>query len=461
MNLSLADFRGLTYWVVWLVLLLLLPLITIFMVSIRFLIQSKHGYYHRLRLSLWIGKRFLWARSSMMLSKLSAISILGVTLGVWLILVTLGILAGFENDLVERMVGAGGHITIERKSSLQSFSELHMQQLLAKVSEPFKACHYAAYEVIIASNYNYTGALLHGVAYSPCREVLQIFSHKDLNSETWQNITSSTDHLPNLVMGSEMARMLSVEVGDNVQVISPMHEVLTPFGSTPKSMQFRVGHIFDGKLYEFDAHYAYGAIENIRSFFDLKANEITGTHLRLQSPELAVSLAKSLSQQQEASSLHIQDWQSRNQTLFSALKLEKLVAFIVLAFIIVVAAFSVSGTIAMRVIEKKSDIAILKSFGATASDILAMFLFQGLWVGGIGAALGIILGIGTLNVLHHFSLGIPTDIYYIDALPVKIHSGDICAVWWASMLIVWDFSVLPSYTAALISPIEGLRDRSC
>ena len=255
-----------------------------------------------------------------------------------------------------------------------------------------------------------------------------------------------------------MARALSIQVADDVRVISPTLEVLTPLGPAPKSRGFRVVGIFSSKMYEYDSRFAYVDLGVAREFFDLPAKSVTGIQVQAPTPETAPQVVTALEPVLRQSGLQARDWRSRNQTLFAALELERVIAFIVLAFIILVASFSIVTTLAMSIIEKRKEIAILKTMGARSTGIMKVFLTQGMVVGGLGTLMGGVIGMVTVSGLEHMGLWIPDEVYYIDSLPVHLSIADLVVVTVAALLIVWDFSIFPAMQGAQLEPVEGLRE---
>ncbi len=267
--------------------------------------------------------------------------------------------------------------------------------------------------------------------------------------------------MPGIVIGVEMAKALSVGVGDKVRVISPMLEALTPVGVAPKSLAFEVAAIFGSKMYEFDAKYAYVSLPAASRFFEVEPGEVTGVQVGVRDAELADRVGRELEAVMTTPAgpkFRGLDWKRRNQTLFSALKLERVVAFVVLVFIILVASFSIVNTLTMSVIEKKREIAILKTLGARDGGVMKLFLVQGLIVGSFGTLFGAAGGVILVMLFERFGVSIPGEVYYIDSLPVHLEPLDVVLVVLAALLIVWDFAVFPALRGARLVPVEGLRE---
>jgi lipoprotein-releasing system permease protein len=237
-----------------------------------------------------------------------------------------------------------------------------------------------------------------------------------------------------------------------------MLEVLTPVGPAPKSRGFRVVGVFSSKMYEYDSRFAYVDIEMARVFFELSKGQVTGLQVQTPAPDLAPDVVLALKPALQSFKLEARDWRRRNQTLFAALELERVIAFIVLAFIILVASFSIVTTLAMSIIEKRQEIAILKTIGARSTGIMKIFLTQGMAVGGLGTLMGGICGLITVSGLEQLGLWIPDEVYYIDSLPVHLSVADLVVVMVAALLIVWDFAIFPALQGASLEPVEGLRE---
>ncbi|MBI3179931.1 MAG: ABC transporter permease, partial [Deltaproteobacteria bacterium] len=267
--------------------------------------------------------------------------------------------------------------------------------------------------------------------------------------------------VPHIVIGREIANALNVSVGERIRVISPLLETTTPFGvALPKSQDFRVAGIFLSKMYELDSRYAYVPLTSARRFLELGAHDVSGLQVRVDDPDRSDTvgaLAASVLSRGERKFAAV-DWKAKNRTLFAALKLERVVAFVVLFLIVFVASFSIVNTLTMSVIERAKEIAILKAMGAPDVGVMKVFLVQGLVVGGVGTLLGAGVALAGAFALTRFRLPIPNDVYYIDTLPVHVGVWDIVAVVLAALVIVWDFAVWPALKGARLRPVEGLRD---
>ncbi|MBI5509151.1 MAG: ABC transporter permease [Deltaproteobacteria bacterium] len=454
-----------------------LELFAYFGASLGYLLWGAGRFEPRVDYEGKIGRRFLLSKSSTVLSTVTAISVVGVTLGVWLVIISLGVLSGFEDDLQRKIIGANAHVVVHHRQSLPFALDGARLRQLADLPEVTAFAPTIDGEIALASQSNFTGGILYGMDPVRSPAVLTVLTQlatgslEPLVAELRPQAPPAADDddtglappapVPGLVIGREMASTLNVQVGDRVRIISPLLEVLTPVGPAPKSLDFRVAAIFNSQMYEFDARYAFATLPAARRFFELGADEVTGVQLAGADPERSDAIgavALKTLDPEGSGMLEALDWKRRNQTLFAALKLERVVAFVVLAFIILVASFSIVNTLTMSVIEKRKEIAILKTTGATDVSVMKVFLVQGMLVGAFGTLIGAVAAVVTALLLKRFGFGIPGEVYYIDSLPVHVGAGDVMLVVFAAIVIVWDFAVFPALGGSRLAPVEGLRD---
>jgi lipoprotein-releasing system permease protein len=268
------------------------------------------------------------------------------------------------------------------------------------------------------------------------------------------NESEESTQLPGLILGSELARSLQVDLGAEVNVVTPEGDI-GPTGKMPKSRPFKIVGTFKTGMYEYDANQAYTSIEDARDFTE--TDGATGIELKTVDVDRAKAIADRL-QKSLPEGVVAKDWRELNQSLFFALRLEKIAMFIVLAFIILVASFSIVAMLIMTVIEKSQDIAVLKAMGATRAKIMRIFVLQGTLIGGLGAVVGLGLGLAICWFLAEVGLPLNSEVYYISNLPVDIDFKEIGLVLGCTVFISMIATVYPSFLAAKLNPIEGLRD---
>ncbi|WP_158542393.1 FtsX-like permease family protein [Lujinxingia litoralis] len=259
--------------------------------------------------------------------------------------------------------------------------------------------------------------------------------------------------VPGLIIGTELATSLQVRLGDEVNVVTPRGEI-GPSGPIPRSRPFRIVGIFYSGMYEYDANAAFTALPDAARLLDFEG--ATGVELRTADVDLSVESADRL-RERFSPELRVLDWQEMNSSLFFALKLEKIAMFVVLIFIILVASFSIVAMLIMIVIEKAREIAILKSMGASDGGVMRIFMYQGVVIGAVGAAAGLGLGLLICYLLETVGLPLDSEVYYISTLPVAVNRWEVSAVVVSTIVISFLATLYPSYQAAKMRPVEGLR----
>ncbi len=263
--------------------------------------------------------------------------------------------------------------------------------------------------------------------------------------------------LPGIIIGKELAGRLGAFIGDRINVVSPVGKEGTsigkslggPMGFTPKIRKFRVVGIFDSGMYEYDSSLAYISIKEAQNFFNL-SDVVTGVEVKVDDIFIADRVAQQI-ETHLSFPYQARDWMKLNRNLFSALQLEKMMMFIIL-----VASFNIVSTLTMTVVEKSREIAILKAMGATRESIMRIFMLEGIIIGLVGVIFGTPLGLVVCWVLQKFYT-LPSDIYYISHLPVKVHAFDVILVSSAAILIGFLATLYPSWQAAKLDPAEALR----
>ena len=261
--------------------------------------------------------------------------------------------------------------------------------------------------------------------------------------------------LPGIVIGRELARTLSVHVSETVTLLAPLGD-LGPMGIIPRSRDFRIAAIFYSGMYEFDAAFVYTELKAAEDFLELGDN-ITAIYIKTDNPDRVTAVTEDVRSVLAGSGLRIRNWQELNRNLFSALKLEKLATFIILAMIIMVASFCIICTLLLMVAEKSKEIAIMKALGATNSAVLRIFMAEGAFIGGIGTVFGVVLGLVACLGLEYFGVRVDPEVYYVDHLPVNVDPVDYAVVAVAAILISTLMTIIPAWSASRLRPVDGLR----
>lgn len=420
---------------------------------------------------LRISWRHLSSRKSQkFISLITVISMGGVALGVMALIVVIAVMTGFGQNLRDKILGTNSHIVVTDLTGGGMEDYENVIDQIKTVPHVKDAAPFILKQVMLTFGRRSSGVVVRGV--DPEREA----NISDLQKNLIEGKLAYLDRAPprpadlesgiqrkGIILGKELARSLGVVTGDILAMLSPSVR-MTPLGMIPKIKMVEVVGIFESKMYEYDANLAFISITSAQSLFGLK-NRVSGIEIKVDDIEEAEHIAAAI-QEKLGMPYHARDWMQMNKNLFSALKVEKVVMFIILILIILVAAFNIISTLFMVVMDKGKDIAILKSMGATRASIMKIFSMQGLIIGICGTALGCIGGftmVPNLNALVElvekiFGIEVfPPDVYYLDALPSKIQWFDSFLIIVFSILICYLASLYPAWRASRLEPVDGLR----
>jgi lipoprotein-releasing system permease protein len=409
----------------------------------------------------FIGLRYLKAkRKQTFISVITIISVVGVTVGVTAMIIVLSVFSGFEKTLKEKILGTQAHLVV-LKASQQGMD--HYEEVLKQVQEVkgiVSAAPFILNQVMLSSESNVTGAVIKGIDPDRVGKVTEL-AH-NMKAGGLQDLKGESDS-PGIILGVELAKNLGVSLNDAIQVVSPLG-TLTPMGMMPKMKRFRVVGIFYSGMYEYDNTMGYVSIEGAQKFFSMGAR-VSGIEIKTNDIYKVKEIGKEI-RKKLGFPFWTKDWMEMHRNLFSAMKLEKIMMFIILVLIILVAAFNIISTLIMVVMEKYKDIAILKSMGASSKGILKIFVIEGLITGVVGTVLGTILGLvvvfnlGGIQGLLEKLLGLKilaSDVYYIDKLPSQVNPFDIVLIVMTAILISLLATLYPSWRASKLDPAEALR----
>ena len=403
-----------------------------------------------------IGLRYVRARRrNHFISFISMSSMIGVALGVMALITVISVMNGFEKELKDRILGMASHAVIEELNGLKDW-----QLVINNIKdhpEIIGAAPYFHAEGMLTKDKIVNGVIIRGIL--PHEETnVAIVAEKMIEGDL--NDLKSTEF--NIILGAELVRKLNLKIGDKVTLVVPQAN-FTPAGILPRLKRFTLIGIFEVGMHEFDAGLALIHMDDALRLF--RKSNPTGIRLKtnniLKAPTISREIASQLS-----SKYWVIDWTQRHSNFFRALKTEKTVMFVILTLIVAVAAFNIISTLVMAVSDKQSDIAVLRTLGASPKSILKIFIIQGTIIGAIGILLGVIGGvwlasnIETLVPALENMLGykfLSPDVYYISDLPSDMHWSDVILISVVSFVLCLFATIYPAFRAANTLPAEALR----
>jgi len=411
---------------------------------------------------LFIGLRYLKAkRKSTFISIITFISTAGVMLGVMALIVVLAVMTGFEEDFKEKILGTNAHIVVV-KSGVPMDDYHQIMERLKGLTGVVATTPFIYNQVMLSTGKNVSGVVLRGIDVKSDRLVTRL-SKSVVEGSIDKLDDNSPSSLPGLILGKELAKHLDISVGDKINVVSPIGNI-TPLGMMPKMKPFRVAGIFNTGMFEYDSTLAYVSLAQAQAFFDL-SDTVTGIQIKVNDVYHTGELARTINAML-GRDYYARDWMQMNHNILFALKTEKVVMFIILTLIVLVAAFGIASTLFMVVMEKTRDIAILKSMGATGASIMKIFVLEGLIIGVTGTILGVASGLlvahnlePIINVIqkvtgqNFFS----KDIYYLDHFPSQVIPSDVVLISVTAVLISFVATLYPAWQASRMLPAEALR----
>jgi len=418
---------------------------------------------------IFVGLRYLRAkRRNRTISLNTVVSIAGITLGVAALIGTVGIMTGFKEDIQAKILGTTAHIIVQdrMKDSMSEYDPVAKQ--VATVPGVVAATPFVLKQVLLTTQTGVQGIVIRGI--DPRREGMVTELAKNLSTGQLEDLSRPVKvkqppaddptgplvetEKPAIILGKELALRLGVFVGDTVNVVSPPAGPISAIGMVPKIRTFALVALFQSGMYEYDSSLAYIDLAEAQKFFNM-GQTVTGVEIKVADVFRAAETARSV-EQSLGFVYGARDWMQMNRNLFSALKLEKTMMFLLLVLITIVASFNIVSTLTMIVTEKQKEIAILKAMGATRKSIRRIFMLNGLIIGLSGTAIGIPLGYTFLWLIQTFWTLDPS-VYYISRIPVHVQAMDVFLVAGSAIVISFAATVYPSLQAAKLEPVAALR----
>jgi lipoprotein-releasing system permease protein len=413
-----------------------------------------------MKYELFIGLRYLKARrQETFISLITLISILGVMIGVMTLNVVMAVMTGFEETLRDRLLGINAHIALLKSGDQLSEYEELVRRVIKQ--EGVVAASPAIYgQVMLTSGSRVSGVVVRGVdpervnAVVDLQRYMKQGSIAGLNQQNPVQIEERKIMLPGVIMGERLAAQLGVFVGSPIQVVSPLGSP-TAIGVIPKVRRFVVTGLLNTGMSEIDSTLVFMGLADAQKFFEL-GNAVSNIEIRVKDVNQSRQIADQI-QLQLGFPYLTEDWTRLWPNLFSALQLEKTVYFLVLLLMVLIGAFNIISTLVMVVMEKRKDIAILMSMGATRAGIRKIFLLKGLIIGVVGTTLGLLLGLLVCTLIAQYRFELPKDVFLISTVPVRIYLSNFMIVTVASFIVCLLASLYPARQAAKLDPVEIIR----
>ena len=380
------------------------------------------------------------------------ISLIGISLSVFALIATLSVRSGFRTELVNKIVGFNAHITIKPYSEKIEIND-NKKQLLEKFSSEFILSNSG--EAIIIKNDISKGILLRGYNNKDFSKLKIVKDEKFIGDK--DNLAKN-----HISIGKELSFILDLKIGDNITLLSSSG-VETIIGNLPRQKTFKVTSLYESGLIDFDSNIAFINLNTLEEFFNLNSSE-RNLEIYFKNPQNIEKQKNSV--QKIFPTEFVYSWSDMNKSLFSALKVERNVMFIILSLIIIVAAFNIISGLTILVKNKTRDIAILKSIGVLNKSIIKIFFLVGFFIGTTATIFGIILGVvfslyvenlrQLLSTIFNISL-FPEEIYFLSSMPSEINLYSILIISFCSILVTVVVSIFPAFRAAKIDPIKSLK----
>jgi len=400
-------------------------------------------------------------RKSGFVSFISVSSILGIMLGVAALIVVLSVMNGFQRELRTTILGVVSHVQIIGSAGKLGNWE-SLRERISDINSPVTiegVAPFVSGEALFSRGPTVHGAMIRGV--SPDEEITVSDLSRNMVAGEFKTLRAGSFRV---ILGVDLARSLGVTVGEKVLLITPQGQV-TPAGVMPRLKQFTVSGVFEMKNYQYDSALALINIEDAQKLFRMRPGEVTGVRLKLSDIDSAPALT-SLLNAELPDNVFATDWTRSHATFFRAIQIEKRVMFIILLLIVAVAAFNIVSTLVMVVTDKRADIAILRTLGATQGQILRIFISQGAIIGVMGTILGLTMG---LLVSMNIDVIVPAiesffgtqflakDVYYIAEIPSEVDPSDVISICVVSFALTILATIYPSVKASRVKPTDALR----
>jgi lipoprotein-releasing system permease protein len=404
-----------------------------------------------------LSLRYLRARRREgFISVIAGFSFLGIMLGVATLIIVMAVMNGFRQELLSKILGLNGHLLIQPlESPLTDYAAV--ADRIAKVDGIYLAAPLVEGQALASSPFNASGVVVRGMRGADLSKLSQI------SSNIKQGTLDGFDNGQGLAIGRRLAEQLSVRAGDNITLVSPRGAV-TPMGTTPRIKAYKIAAVFEIGMSEYDSAFVFMPLTEAQAYFN-RAGDVTAIEIYTDDPDNVDRFRQSVTDA-AARPIYMIDWRQRNATFFNALQVERNVMFLILTLIVLVAALNIVSGLIMLVKDKSSDIAILRTMGATQGAMMRVFLITGASIGVVGTFVGFLLGtVVCLNIeeirrflswLTNTELFSP-ELYFLSKLPADMNLKETVAVLVMALGLSLLATLYPSWRAARLDPVEALR----
>jgi lipoprotein-releasing system permease protein len=397
---------------------------------------------------LFVARRYLRRRAGRGLSAIALIGVGGVFVGVAATLIVLSLMNGFHQELRVRILGVTPHLLISRLFNEDLDNPDSLAREVRKVPGVKEVAPFIYAKTMVRSRSATDGVVVRGIIPEEENKIIDLGRHMKEGRFEFDN--------NGVVLGYELAQTLNVRVGDELTIALPFSTLATPLGMLPRSRRFIVRGVFDSGMYEYNTTLIYLSLDELQRFLGM-GNRVSGLEVRIADVDDAGAFARRMTKTL-GYAYRVTDWIARNRNLFTALRLEKVVTFIVLTLIVIVAAFSIAGMLIMMALRKTKEIGILRAMGASRSSIARIFAGIGLLIGVIGTSLGAAFGVAVCFLLNRYQfVRLPGDVYFIKNLPVRMELTDFLITCGAAIVISFAATLYPALRAARLEPVEAIR----
>jgi lipoprotein-releasing system permease protein len=404
-----------------------------------------------------LSLRYLRARRREgFISVIAGFSFIGIMLGVATLIIVMAVMNGFRQELLSKILGLNGHLLIQPlESPLTDFAAV--ADRISKVDGIYLAAPLVEGQALASSPFNASGVVVRGMLAADLSKLSQI------SNNIKQGTLDGFDNGQGLAIGSRLAEQLSVRAGDNITLVSPRGAV-TPMGTTPRIKAYKIAAVFEIGMSEYDSAFVFMPLSEAQAYFN-RAGDVTAIEIYTDDPDHIDRFRQSVTDA-AARPIYMIDWRQRNATFFNALQVERNVMFLILTLIVLVAALNIVSGLIMLVKDKGSDIAILRTMGATQGAMMRVFLITGASIGVVGTFVGFLLGtIVCLNIeeIRRFLSWLtntqlfPPELYFLSKLPADMNLKETLAVLLMALGLSLLATLYPSWRAARLDPVEALR----